>query len=179
MKHPGIFCVWAALHITAFDAVGFATFSRDVFSTAVVIWRKGIFRIGSPNCFALVKFLLADGQPVGGLCFFAGASFLFIPGVAGPALNFGGAVGEIGAGRVCRTRPDNRRSVPAIVSITGLALGRTIAPIGLTAVRTVCRSPVSAVVVVFSFAFAGTVGPVFGTAVRRADFGTIVTVVGF
>lgn len=69
MKHPGIFCVWAALHITAFDAVGFATFARDVFSTAVVIWRKGIFRIGSPNCFALVKFLLADGQPVGGLCF--------------------------------------------------------------------------------------------------------------
>ena len=166
MKHPGIFCVWAALHITAFDAVGFATFSRDVFSTAVVIWRKGIFRIGSPNCFALVKFLLADGQPVGGLCFFAGASFLFIPGFAGPGTDFGRAVGVIRTTGVTRTRPDNRRSVPAIVSITGLALGRTIAPIGLAAVRTVCRSPVSAVVVVFSFAFAGTVGPVFGAAVR-------------
>lgn len=103
MKHPGIFCVWAALHITAFDAVGFATFSRDVFSTAVVIWRKGIFRIGSPNCFALVKFLLADGQPVGGLCFFAGASFLFIPGFAGPGTDFGRAVGEVRTVCVART----------------------------------------------------------------------------
>lgn len=123
MKHPGIFCVWAALHITAFDAVGFATFSRDVFSTAVVIWRKGIFRIGSPNCFALVKFLLADGQPVGGLCFFAGASFLFIPGVAGPALNFGGAVGEGGAGCIVRTRRDDSCPFTAHVGISAFAFG--------------------------------------------------------
>ena len=136
MKHPGIFCVWAALHITAFDAVGFATFSRDVFSTAVVIWRKGIFRIGSPNCFALVKFLLADGQPVGGLCFFAGASFLFIPGVAGPALNFGGAVGEIGAGRVCRTGSDDGGSVVAVIGVTGLALCRTVGIVRSTSIIT-------------------------------------------
>ena len=178
MKHPGIFCVWAALHITAFDAVGFATFARDVFSTAVVIWRKGIFRIGSPNCFALVKFLLADGQPVGGLCFFAGASFLFIPGFAGPGTDLGRAVGEVRTGRVRRTGGNSRRSVPAIVSITGLALGRTIAPIGLTAVRTAVVAPVAAVVVVFSFAFAGTVGPVFGAAVRRRYGGTFTAHVG-
>ena len=178
MKHPGIFCVWAALHITAFDAVGFATFARDVFSTAVVIWRKGIFRIGSPNCFALVKFLLADGQPVGGLCFFAGASFLFIPGFAGPGTDLGRAVGEVRTGRVRRTGGNSRRSVPAIVSITGLALGRTIAPIGLTAVRTAVVAPVAAVVVVFSFAFAGTVGPVFGAAVRRRYGRAVAAVVG-
>ena len=181
MKHPGIFCVWAALHITSFDAVGFATFSRDVFSTAVVIWRKGIFRIGSPNCFALVKFLLADGQPVGGLCFFAGASFLFIPGFAGPETDFGRAVGVIRTTGVTRTRPDNRRSVPAIVSITGLALGRTIAPIGLTAVRTVCRSPVSAHVGISAFAFGRAVVPFLHTAISQSNVGVVaadVAVVG-
>ena len=146
MKHPGIFCVWAALHITAFDAVGFATFARDVFSTAVVIWRKGIFRIGSPNCFALVKFLLADGQPVGGLCFFAGASFLFIPGFAGPGTDLGRAVGEVRTGRVRRTAGNDRSPVSAVVVVFSFAFAGTVGPVFGAAVRCRYGRAVSAVV---------------------------------
>ena len=74
-----------------------------------------------------------------------------------------------------------RRSVPAIVSITGLALGRTIAPIGLTAVRTVCRSPVSAHVGISAFAFGRAVVPFLHTAIFQSNVGVVaadVAVVG-
>ena len=75
-------------------------------------------------------------------------------------------------------RHRNRRFVPAVVGITGLALGRTVAPIGLAAVRTVCGSTVATVVGISAFAFAGTVGPVFGTAVRRRYGRAVAAVVG-
>ena len=50
-------------------------------------------------------------------------------------------------------RHRNRRFVPAVVGITGLALGRTVAPIGLAAVRTAVVVPVPAVVAVSRLTF--------------------------
>ena len=63
-------------------------------------------------------------------------------------------------------RHRNRRLVPTVVGITGLALGRTIAPIGLAAVRTAVVAPVPAVVAGSDLTLART---------ARNDSGTVVT----
>lgn len=60
-----------------------------------------------------------------------------------------------------------------------MAFRLAVGKIGSAAVFAGHFGSVSAVVVISGFAFGRTVFPVFGTAVRRADFGTIVTVVGF
>ena len=75
-------------------------------------------------------------------------------------------------------RHRNRRFVSAVVGITGLALGRTVAPIGLAAVRTAVVAPVPAVVTVSDLALARTIVPVLFTVIRDADGGTVDTVVG-
>ena len=75
-------------------------------------------------------------------------------------------------------RHRNRRFVPAVVGITGLALGRTVAPIGLAAVRTAVVVPVPAVSVGSDLALARTIVPVLFTVIRDADGGTVDTVVG-
>ena len=90
-----------------------------------------------------------------------GTGFLFLnaacPGlvisrVTAPSGTFGRAVGIVGRA-VSVGRHRNRRSVPTVVGITGLALGRTVAPIGLAAVRTAVIAPVPAVVAVSGLAF--------------------------
>ena len=90
-----------------------------------------------------------------------GTGFLFLnaacPGlvisrVTAPSGTFGRAVGIVGRA-VSVGRHRNRRFVPAVVGITGLALGRTVAPIGLAAVRTAVIAPVPAVVAVSGLAF--------------------------
>ena len=65
-------------------------------------------------------------------------------------------------------RHRNRRFVPAVVGITGLALGRTVAPIGLAAVRTAVVAPVPAVVGITGLALGRTVTPIGLAAVRTA-----------
>ncbi len=75
-------------------------------------------------------------------------------------------------------RHRNRRFVPAVVGITGLALGRTVAPIGLAAVRTAVVAPVPAVVAGRDFTFGRTIVPVLFTVIRDADGSTVDTVVG-
>ena len=75
-------------------------------------------------------------------------------------------------------RHRNRRLVPTVVGITGLALGRTIAPIGLAAVRTAVVAPVPAVVAGSDLTLARTIVPVLFTVIRGADGGTVDTVVG-
>ena len=77
---------------------------------------------------------------------------------------------------VCRHR--NRRSVPTVVGITGLALGRTVTPIGLAAIRTAVVAPVPAVVAGSDLTLARTIVPVLFTEIRDADGGTVDTVVG-
>ena len=77
---------------------------------------------------------------------------------------------------VCRHR--NRRSVPTVVGITGLALGRTVTPIGLAAIRTAVVAPVPAVVSGSDLTLARTIVPVLFTVIRDADGGTVDTVVG-
>ena len=77
---------------------------------------------------------------------------LVIPRVTAPGGTFGRAVGVVGRA-VSVGRHRNCRFVPAVVGITGLALGRTVAPIGLAAVRTAVVTPVPAVVAVSGLAF--------------------------
>ena len=75
-------------------------------------------------------------------------------------------------------RHRNRRSVPAVIGIAGLALGRTVTPIGLATVRTAVVAPVPTVVGITGLALGRTVAVIAFTAVRRRYGGTVDTVVG-
>ena len=101
---------------------------------------------------------------------------MVIPRVTAPGGTFGGAVGIVGRA-VSVGRHRNRRFVPTVVGITGLALGRTVTPIGLAAVRTAVIAPVPAVVAVSGLALGRTVAVIAFTAVRRRYGGTVDTVV--
>ena len=101
---------------------------------------------------------------------------MVIPRVTAPGGTFGRAVGVVGRA-VSVGRHRNRRFVPTVVGITGLALGRTVTPIGLAAVRTAVVVPVPAVVAVSGLALGRTVAVIAFTAVRRRYGGTVDTVV--
>ncbi len=84
-------------------------------------------------------------------------------GIARPAADFGRTIGVIRTTGITRTRGNSCCSVPAVVGITGLALGRTVAPIGLAAVRTAVVAPVPAVVSGSDLTLARTIVPVLFT----------------
>ena len=75
-------------------------------------------------------------------------------------------------------RHRNRRSVPAVIGIAGLALGRTVAPIGLAAVRTAVVAPVPAVVAGRDFTFGRTIVPVFFAVIGNVHAFPDMAVVG-
>ena len=62
------------------------------------------------------------------------ASFLFIPGIAGPRTDFGGAVGVIRTTGVTRTRGNDSGTFTAHIGISAFAFGRAVVVIFHTAI---------------------------------------------
>ena len=101
-----------------------------------------------------------------------------ISGIARPAADFGRTIGVIRTTGVTRTRRDDRRSVPAVVAVSGLALGRTVAVIAFTAVRRRYGGTVDTVVGGGNFTFGRTVVPVFFAVIGNVHAFPDVAVVG-
>ena len=133
-------------------AAGSAAGTADRFLCASVTFQvtDGNLRTGYTNTNFKTVFIPVIGT--GFLFLNAACPGLSVPRVTAPGGTFGRAVGVVGRA-VSVGRHRNRRSVPAVVGITGLALGRTVAPIGLAAVRTAVVTPVPAVVAVSGLAF--------------------------
>ena len=133
-------------------AAGSAAGTADRFLCASVTFQvtDGNLRTGYTNTNFKTVFIPVIGT--GFLFLNAACPGLVIPRVTAPGGTFGRAVGIVGRA-VSVGRHRNRRFVPTVVGITGLALGRTVAPIGLAAVRTAVVTPVPAVVAVSGLAF--------------------------